>query len=103
MKYKTIKLTKIDLLLFIVSTSFYSCKKDGSVDNKAIISTSSVGQVNEKNVLRYLSITLGVTTDEIKFDPSDNDYVVRGLKLNRDTVYSQYNRANEYKLNYEKK
>ncbi|WP_158796520.1 hypothetical protein [Pedobacter sp. L105] len=103
MKYKTIKLTKFTLLLFAVSMGLYSCKKDGATDNKAVVPVSSVGQVNEQNVLKYLSITLGVSPSEIKFDPSDNDYVVRGLKLNKDTVYSQYSRANEYKLNFEKK
>lgn len=104
MKRKFIVLKGLTVLLLIVSTGIYGCKKKGvEGDNNANSAGKTEVNTVDQKVVRYLSITLGVKTDEITFNKNDNTFNIRSLKLNKDSVLSQYNNSNEYKLKYENK
>lgn len=86
----------------LITFLFASCEKE--FNNKK--EDNVIKQMDEQTtvdlkIVKYLSITLNVKSEEIKFDKSSNNFIIRGQKLNRDSVSTHYNRANEYKLTFE--
>lgn len=95
---------KLATLSFAFVLALSGCKKEGKVDQKITIPAKlSADKESNQKVLNYLANTLGVNSEEIKFDKLKNSYLIRGYEFNKDTISVQYNRANEYKLKFENK
>jgi energy-converting hydrogenase Eha subunit H len=91
-------------LVAICVLSFSACEKNKSVEPIAIKEKPVDISVKESAIKKFMSISFGVDTANIKYDKTAREYTLFGkFKLNRDTVEKSYDKANEYKAKYEPK
>lgn len=103
MKSKTIlKLSFIGIpikLLFVVIL-LISCEKEKGMPSVAKKQASSLQKTANEPLVKFLSISLDVSKDEIVFDEINNQFLIRGQKFNRVEVEANYEGANVYKTTY---
>lgn len=91
--------------LFTVAMLFaltMGCKKDNS---KELTVGSQFSIVNYDKIIRYLSITLGVSEETIMLDDKKAEFFIPNTVFRESvaSVQERYNTANEYKLSNEDK
>ena len=98
---RTSPLTTMTLSLLMAMTFLSACKKSESIMEPGKIEkpTESNAVSNEK-LVKYLSITLGVSKEEVIFDKKNNEFNVRGHKLSRTETEENYLAANVYRATY---
>lgn len=85
----------LGLFVCLVSVSAISCTKEGQ-------EKVNIENVNPNpKIITYLSITLGVTPNEITFDKEKNAFIIRGQAHDAKMIAEMYETANEYKAKYE--
>lgn len=86
------------LLFCALGTTAISCSKD----ENSLESTPKTEEteVNPK-ITKYLSISLGVKPEEIKFNKENQVFIIRTHHFDLKQVTKDYENANEYKATYE--
>jgi len=80
-----------------------SCKKNVVKTNLKEQTAVSTRNAKVEKMSRFLSITLNVSKESIVYNPELKEFVVLNkLKFNYSSVETNYDIANEYKLNHEK-
>ena len=103
-RFKKIYLVEIvSVLLLCLTVS--SCKKKDEM--KASPSASEeknqTAKVSNDSLIKFLSITLDVKKTEIDFNPTSDEFIVRGkLKFSRTEIEDRYNHSNVYQTIYGK-
>lgn len=101
MKNHYLKKMKSKSFLIVIASalfvSFESCKKEASKE------TIPQPIENMDKMVKYLSVTLSVSQDQVKFNSQTNQFFVPNTVFRADLKEIQkfYSEANEYKLNYE--
>ena len=101
MKKHYLKKMKSNAFLFIIASSilvsFESCNKEADKE----VSQEKIENVDK--MVKFLSITLGVPQDQVKFDVQAKQFFVPNtvFKADLEEIQNRYADANEYKLNHE--
>lgn len=80
------------------------CKKEQpkiQVKNEVANNATVVYQKEQDKLVKFLVITLGVKSNEVIFNAAKNNFTVRSLTFDRDTLLETYKQSNEYKAKYE--
>lgn len=91
---------KVPAQLLFVALIAIACKKDEKLPVNVKKETSSLQKSTNEKLIKFLSISLDVSKDEIVFDEEKNEFVIRGQKFNKVEVESNYEGANVYKTTY---
>lgn len=99
-----LSLLKAAFVLMLVFSIGTSCKKNEQnlVENASPEAKTEIDSVSNKNLIKFLSITLNVDKKEISYDSAINEFIIRGHKFNRDQVKSDYSSANVYQSTFGK-
>ncbi|MCX2450890.1 hypothetical protein OQX61_06340 [Pedobacter sp. PLR] len=87
----------------LATIALSACEKDESIkkDSKEI-AIEKIDAVSEASLLKFLSISLDVDIEEINYDKSNNEYIIRGNKFNKTEMEKIYLDANIYHKEYGK-
>jgi len=99
---RTNPLTTMTLSLLMAMTFLSACKKSEStiMESGKIEKPTEPNAVSNEKLVKYLSITLGVSKEEVIFDKKNNGFNVRGHKLSRTETEENYLAANVYRATY---
>src|SRR5687768_9901226 len=101
MKNHYLKKMKSKAFLIVIASAFFvsleSCNKEENHE------TTPKAIENMDKMVKFLSITLGVSQDQVKFDQQNRQFFVPNTVFRSDLeeIQNRYDRANEYKLNNE--
>lgn len=80
-----------------------ACKKDRQQFEPTPTSNENTNSaVDTKTIIRFMSITMGVPSNEIRLNEDGNSFFVRGHVFNRAETEKLYLSANVYHATYEK-
>lgn len=86
------------LLCCALVTIVFSCSKDKiSAENT---SSNKEVEANPK-IIKFLSITLGVSSDEVEFSPEKDAFIIRTHKYDIKEITEIYNNSNDYQARHE--
>ena len=99
---RTSLLTTLTLSLLMTMTFLSACKKSESTvpAPEGIEKPQETYAVSNERLVKYLSITLGVSKEEVIFNKEINEFNVRGHKFNRTETEANYLAANVYRATY---
>ena len=93
---------KIGVLLLPIVFLFISCEKSSlrESDSMPIVVSKSVTK-EEKAVIKFLAISLGIDSNKITIDRTGNQFVYLDASWNKTEIENIYASANVYKSIYE--
>ena len=93
---------KIALLLIVFSLSVLSsCQKDDEAPTVHLeASQAAINKVEDKYLIKFLSINLNVPVEEIKLNNDKSAFLIWGEAFNYIQIEQQYLNGNEYQIKY---
>ncbi len=87
---------QLSILGILVLASFASCKTEEIVSPK--------NSLQNQALIKFLSVSFGVETNQVQYDQKNEKYVIAGKQsISIADAEANYAKANEYKLKYEGK
>ena len=89
------------LIAFLASATLISCEKKSDVSVEEVDLKASIPDYDK--MVKYISITTGVSIQDVKFDSSKKEFFIAGKSFrgSLEQIQNFYNTANEYKSTFE--